>query len=885
MKILRVLSVLIMTLAFAACSSSGSDSSSAVLESGEVISASDIEIGEIGAASDDSVLISFPKALSVSSVTGSSFFAVLGSASASMAKASVAKAWDASICDASKALSAVIVCSADKLRCRLEFGADVDLSQPIVICLSPDILFEDGSSFEGEMASLTAAPDTKAPDVDSFSPALNATGFDGSANIVITFSEKLDSASVSAADFALKPVGEKVVKDVAAFLPDIAMFGDPMPGEAAPLGFSVSLDATAKVVTLDPTEDLGMLSTYVLKVNADKANDPIRDAAGNAMGLLRYSSFSTGAPELAVSTNALSANCIAGQSCSLGSITISNAGVGSFDWTISCVSDPETICSAITIDPSSGSIAIDSDAVAVSATAGKAGTYTAALTVDAGEAAGSEEIALTIVVAAAPPPPGGNTLPGNHAPVATAQSVDATQNGAAKIYLNGSDADDDTLSYIIVSGPSHGGLYDSKEGIKSYPHTLSAGAMAAGNRVDYAPDSGFTGADSFVFKVNDGAADSSNATVSITVTEADPSLSVWPTDITITCSPGPSCDSHNFVISNDGGGTLTWSVTRGCFADDNGGGAKGAGICATLTGENSPLQLSLESGSAGSGVGIGVDVTFDASMLSDGIFYAHLSVLNVDTGSGTIVYVTIDATNVTPGNAAPIAVDDSAYEVNTGETLIVGAPGILSNDTDANGDSLSAILVSSPDETSGLLSEFVSTGAFRFIAPDVPTTATFTYKVNDGTEDSNEATVTITVTEEAPSGSATMDPTNLGSTVISRSSPVLGGPWAVTVDNPGGDNISIHNSFCTDSGGWNSCWDLLILCRDEEGVTCNSNTYDPLPLGNAAGLTFWAHLNPLLTTPEHILLYPDPSYTTGFALYDGGMSPVQLGSLTINFAE
>jgi RHS repeat-associated protein/uncharacterized repeat protein (TIGR01451 family) len=61
-------------------------------------------------------------------------------------------------------------------------------------------------------------------------------------------------------------------------------------------------------------------------------------------------------------------------------------------------------------------------------------------------------------------------------------------------------------------------------------------------------------------------------------------------------------------------------------------------------------------------------------------------------------------------NGAPVATDD-AYEVRLGESLSVGAPGVLANDTDANGTPLAAVLLTPP--TNGALS-FNADGSFIY---------------------------------------------------------------------------------------------------------------------------------------------------------------------------
>ena len=93
-------------------------------------------------------------------------------------------------------------------------------------------------------------------------------------------------------------------------------------------------------------------------------------------------------------------------------------------------------------------------------------------------------------------------------------------------------------------------------------------------------------------------------------------------------------------------------------------------------------------------------------------------------------------------NDVPVAVDD-AYAVKEDTTLKIPASGILGNDTDADGDVLKALLISGPSHGSLQLK---SDGSFTY-TPDKNYFGrdTFTYKANDGTADSNIATVTITI--------------------------------------------------------------------------------------------------------------------------------------------
>jgi VCBS repeat-containing protein len=98
-------------------------------------------------------------------------------------------------------------------------------------------------------------------------------------------------------------------------------------------------------------------------------------------------------------------------------------------------------------------------------------------------------------------------------------------------------------------------------------------------------------------------------------------------------------------------------------------------------------------------------------------------------------------------NAAPVAADDS-YSVDEGGTLNQEAPGVLGNDTDAEGDPLTAILVTDVSHGSLTLN---GDGSFTYAHDGTETTSdSFTYKANDGTDDSNTATVNITINSGTP---------------------------------------------------------------------------------------------------------------------------------------
>jgi large repetitive protein len=132
-------------------------------------------------------------------------------------------------------------------------------------------------------------------------------------------------------------------------------------------------------------------------------------------------------------------------------------------------------------------------------------------------------------------------------------------------------------------------------------------------------------------------------------------------------------------------------------------------------------------------------------------------------------------------NRAPVANNDS-YTTAEDAVLTVGAPGVLGNDTDVDGDTLSAVLVTGPPR--GVLT-LNANGSFtyrpntNFFGID-----TFTYRAHDTKTNSDIATVTITVTPVNDPPVANNDSFSVTSdTVLTVSAPgVLGNDTDVEND-------------------------------------------------------------------------------------------------------
>ena len=94
-------------------------------------------------------------------------------------------------------------------------------------------------------------------------------------------------------------------------------------------------------------------------------------------------------------------------------------------------------------------------------------------------------------------------------PICFDQTTNTNEDVAKPLTLTGQDPDGDSLTFSIVSGPSHG--------------SLSPGVSGASQT--YTPSADYNGADSFTFRVNDGTTSGTgangnsneNCTVSITV--------------------------------------------------------------------------------------------------------------------------------------------------------------------------------------------------------------------------------------------------------------------------------------------------------------------------------------------------------------------------------
>jgi VCBS repeat-containing protein len=134
--------------------------------------------------------------------------------------------------------------------------------------------------------------------------------------------------------------------------------------------------------------------------------------------------------------------------------------------------------------------------------------------------------------------------------------------------------------------------------------------------------------------------------------------------------------------------------------------------------------------------------SWNASGVTPGEHTLLVSAVGTTTRSHSIK-VQVEAVQP-PVNHAPVAVDDDSYTTLQDTALNVPAPGVLVNDSDPDGDVLSASVVAAPSHGSVSLNtngSFVYTPAGGYSGTD-----SFIYAASDG-QLSATATVTITVTK------------------------------------------------------------------------------------------------------------------------------------------
>src|SRR4051812_44368236 len=276
----------------------------------------------------------------------------------------------------------------------------------------------------------------------------------------------------------------------------------------------------------------------------------------------------------------------------------------------------------------------------------------------------------------------------NDAPVASGTSVTTAEDTAASgtLAAQGTDVEGDALSFSLVGGADRKSVVEGEDGTYTYT-----------------PAADYFGPDSFTYKVNDGSLDSNVATVSITVSSVND-------------APVASGTSVTTAEDTAASGTLA---------------AQGTDV------EGDALSFSLVGGADRKSVVEGEDGTYTYTPAAD-YFGPDSFTYKVNDGSLDSNVATVSIT-VSSVNDAPVA---SGTSVTTAEDT--AASGTLAaQGTDVEGDALSFSLVGGAAH--GTVVVNLSLHDALPISADYFGPDSFTYKVNDGSLDSNVATVSITV--------------------------------------------------------------------------------------------------------------------------------------------
>jgi uncharacterized repeat protein (TIGR01451 family) len=288
--------------------------------------------------------------------------------------------------------------------------------------------------------------------------------------------------------------------------------------------------------------------------------------------------------------------------------------------------------------------------------------------------------------------------PVNDAPVALSDSYLVAEDGnlnvlAPGVLGNDSDLDGDVLTAVLNAGPEHGALIFNSDGSFSYT-----------------PVPNYHGPDSFTYRANDGATNSGIVTVTLNVTPVN---------------DAPAAQPDAYTLAE--GGTLNLPGP-GVLGNDSDG--DGDALTAILVAGPAHGTLTLNSDG---GFSYAPDPKYNGP---DSFTYRA----NDGATNSGIVTVTLD---VTPVNDPPVAISDS-YTVAEDGDLNGPAPGVLGNDSDLDGDALTALLVTGPEHGTLTLN---SDGSFSYApAPNFSGLDSFAYRANDGTTNSEIAPVMVNVT-------------------------------------------------------------------------------------------------------------------------------------------
>ncbi len=299
--------------------------------------------------------------------------------------------------------------------------------------------------------------------------------------------------------------------------------------------------------------------------------------------------------------------------------------------------------------------------------------------------------------------------PLNDAPVAVDDGYAAAEDtvlaiaAATGLLSNDLDVDSASLSALLVAGPAHGTLtFDADGGFS------------------YAPDPDFHGTDSFTYRADDGSAASGVAIATVVVAPVN---------------DAPVAVHDGYATAEDT--ALLIAAATGVLGND-------------LDIDSAALSALLVAGPAHGTLTLEADGGF--SYTPDPDFHGTDSFTYRANDGSAVSAISTATVSVAPVNDAPVAADDGYAVIEDAPLGIAAAAGLLANDSDLDDDPLAAIILGGPAH--GTLTLHPDGGFSYAPDPDFHGTDSFTYRANDGTEDGDAATVSLTVApvNDPPSG-------------------------------------------------------------------------------------------------------------------------------------
>jgi len=301
--------------------------------------------------------------------------------------------------------------------------------------------------------------------------------------------------------------------------------------------------------------------------------------------------------------------------------------------------------------------------------------------------------------------------------VATDVSASTTEDIAKEITLLGSDIDGDTLTYSITGQLGNGSI------------------SLDGDIATYTPNANFNGTDTFAYKTNDGSLDSNTSLVTVTVTAVN--------DPPVTTDATASTDEDTNVLIHfvDGVNIID--------ADTEVAQGGVTGIIVSLPANGNLYKWNGDDNTPDSTV-LAVDDQLENSAGNIKAWYVPNSNYN---GIDTFTYKANDGNDdsntstvtitVASVNDAPTTEDISTSITSGGSSTDIDlSEGTSDIDNIVNTSTLTWIIVSDASNGTTILSGNTVTYSPN---SNFNETDTFTYRVNDGIEDSNISTVSIKV--------------------------------------------------------------------------------------------------------------------------------------------